>query len=148
MRTMDRPIIRKFITTCDWLSSGPAKETMTCVGFLISVKLSRSLPWICNWSKFLLKEKTKSLSLIVTRWVKTHVYLQPLRWFLKGPLSTNRQFVPWNNFHIWKSRQSWNSPNQIATISNANFQKQKQRLKSLSVEDGPLIFSSFILLFD
>ena len=40
---------------------------------------------------------------------------------LKGPRSPYRHYVPWNNFHKWKPRQSWNSSNQIATISNRNF---------------------------
>ena len=56
----------------------------------------------------------------------------------KGPHSTDRHCVPWNNFHIWKSRQSWNPSNQIATISNADFHNKNKRSKSLSVEGGTL----------
>ena len=40
--------------------------------------------------------------------------------------------VPRSNFHIWKSCQSWNSSNQIATISNANFHNKNKRSKSPS----------------
>ena len=61
--------------------------------------------------------------------------------FLFLPLlrSPYRHRVPWNNFHIWKPRQSWNSSNQIATISNANFHNKNKRSKSMSVEGGSLI---------
>lgn len=54
----------------------------------------------------------------------------------KGPPSTDRHCKPWNNFHMWKSHQSWNSSNQIALISNVNFHNKNNRLKSLSVEGG------------
>ena len=58
----------------------------------------------------------------------------------KGPRSPNRHCVPYNNFLVWKSRQRWNSSNQLATISNANFHTQNKRSKSLSVQGGPLIY--------
>ena len=49
---------------------------------------------------------------------------------IKGPPTTDRHYEPWNNFSIWKYSQSWNSSNQIATTSNANFQnKNKQTIE-------------------